>query len=296
MIWSSKFFSFMSLTWKAFVGRHFHFVPCLCHWKMILATFPETCRFLLHTPVGFFSHERAQHTASPIVPHLYTGRWGQGWPGIPGARRVDGLSPGGVGVATSSTWRRGSFSKTLWDGEKDPVRFVGWNGGFFGGLEMFHSLKAFRWLVQDLQHRHRTYRYIQDVQDVQDLQKDWVVLRQMWLKQLLTPGAHPERSNMLELCTSEPGIESFGVFWWFQQSPHVQAHMGMTLEVHALNFRVGPQRSRQRAVLCCDLYWFMIYDWCLRQLTNGSTFRAWPNSDNSIAMCALLKPRQLVQI
>jgi len=34
----------------------------------------------------------------------------------------------------------------------------------------------------------------------------------MWLKQLLTPGAHPERSNMLELFTSEPGIESFGVF------------------------------------------------------------------------------------
>ena len=215
MIWRLKFFSFMSLTWKAFVGRHFHFVPCLCHWKMILATFPETCRFLLHMPVGFFSHERAQHTASPIVPHLYTGRWGQGWPGIPGACRVDGLSPSGVGVATSSTWRRGSFSKTLWDGEKDPVRFVGWNSGFFGSLEMFHSLKAFRWIVQDLQHRHRTYRYIQDVQD---LQKDWVVLRQMWLKQLLTPGAHPERSNMLELCTSEPGIESFGVFFDFNRA------------------------------------------------------------------------------
>ena len=150
------------------------------------------------------------------------------------------------------------------------MRLVGWNSGFFGGLEMFHSLKALR-CSGDLYRIYstcstcstdttdRTYRTYRTRKNVSfSFMANTNHFRQMWLKQLLTPGAI-QREAICWNCAHLSLASKTFVFCprISMLSPHVQAHMGIknSKSMH-LNCRVGSQQTkcRKTAVVCCDLY------------------------------------------
>lgn len=260
VIWRLKFFSFMSLTWKAFVGRHFHFVPCLCHWKMILATFPETCRFLLHTHLwGFLAMSEPSTQPPPSSPSSLAGE-------VKGDREfrehVEWMAflPA---VSVSPHLQRdavGRFPKRCETVKRTRCDSLDGTVDFLVALRCFipwrRSGDLYRIYSTDTGHTdtYRTYRTYKKTgsfsADVAETAVDtWSQSRE---KQYAGT-VHIWAWHLKLWCF-------FGDFNRARMCKHIWR---MTLEVHALTFRVGPQRSRPRAVLCCDLYGFMIYDACV---------------------------------